>query len=110
MDMDMKTMIREIREEIRVLRKELAAVREEMRGREEKGQAAKADWMKRMKMIEEKMKEREKKERKNNVIINGIGGISGNIEKRVEEWFEREIGVKVKVKEAKTKNWEHYAK
>jgi uncharacterized NAD(P)/FAD-binding protein YdhS len=51
MDKEMKTMIREIREEIKVLkkvleavrekngelRKELAAVREEMRGREEKG-------------------------------------------------------------------------
>jgi hypothetical protein len=33
-------------------------------------------WMKRMKMIEEKMEQREKKERKNNVI----GGIRGNIE------------------------------
>jgi phage shock protein A len=61
------TMIREMREEIKTLRKELAAVREEngelrkelatvreeMRGREEKGQLEKADWMKRMKMIEE---------------------------------------------------------
>ncbi|KAH0818907.1 hypothetical protein MTP99_002596 [Tenebrio molitor] len=58
MDKEMKTtMIREIREEIKALRKELAAVREEngelrkelatvreeMRGREEKGQAEKAD-------------------------------------------------------------------
>jgi hypothetical protein len=33
------------------LRKELATVREEMRGRDEKGQLEKADWMKRMKMI-----------------------------------------------------------
>jgi hypothetical protein len=46
--------------------------------------------MKRMKMIEEKMEQREKKERKNNVIITGIRAISGNIE----------IGVKVNVKEA----------
>jgi hypothetical protein len=35
---------------------------EEMRGREEKGQAEKADWMTRMKMIEEKMEQREKQE------------------------------------------------
>jgi regulator of replication initiation timing len=56
----MRTMIREIREEIKALRKELAAmreengeirkelatVREEKRGREEKGQAEKANWMK----------------------------------------------------------------
>jgi hypothetical protein len=48
-------------------------VRVEMRGREGKGQSEKADWMKRMKMIEEKMEQREKKERKNNVIITGIG-------------------------------------
>jgi flagellar motility protein MotE (MotC chaperone) len=68
------TMIREMREEIKTLRKELAAVREEngelrkelatvreeMRGREEKGQLEKADWMKRMEMIEEKMEQREK--------------------------------------------------
>ncbi|KAJ3621512.1 hypothetical protein MTP99_003635 [Tenebrio molitor] len=107
-------MIREMREEIKTLRKELAAVREEneelrkelatvreeMRGREEKGQLEKAGWMKRMKMIEEKMEQREKKERKNNVIITGIGAISGNIERGVEEWLEREIGVKVNVKEA----------
>ncbi|KAH0815248.1 hypothetical protein GEV33_007543 [Tenebrio molitor] len=77
------------------LRKELATVREEMKGREEKGQLEKADWMKRMEMIEEKMEQREKKERKNNVIITGIGAISGNIERVVEEWLEREIGVKV---------------
>jgi hypothetical protein len=42
-------------------------VREEMRGREEKGQTEEVDWMKRMKMIEEKMEPREKRERKNNV-------------------------------------------
>jgi predicted nucleic acid-binding Zn-ribbon protein len=66
------TMIREIREEVKTLRKELeavreengelrnelATVREEMRGKEEKGQAEKADWMKRMKMIEDKGKRR----------------------------------------------------
>jgi hypothetical protein len=75
-------------------------VREEMKGREEKGQLEKADWMKRMEIIEEKMEQREKKERKNNVIITGIGAISVNIERGVEEWLEREIGVKVNVKEA----------
>jgi hypothetical protein len=63
MDKEMKTMIREIREdrtgigeENKVLRKELAAVIEEMRGREKKTN-----------------KQREKKGRKNNVIIAGIG-------------------------------------
>jgi hypothetical protein len=96
MDKEMKTtMIREMREDIKTLRKELAAVREEngelrkelatvreeMREREEEGQLEKADWMKRMKMIEEKMEQREKKERNNNVIITGIGAISGNIER-----------------------------
>jgi hypothetical protein len=82
MDKEMKTtMIREMREEIKTLRKELAAVREEMTGREEKGQLKKTDWMKRMKMIDEKMEHREKKERKKNVIITGIGAISGNIER-----------------------------
>jgi hypothetical protein len=132
MDKEMKTtMIREMREEIKTLRKELAAVREEngelrkelatvreeMRGREEKGQLEKADWMKRMEMIEEKMEQREKKERKNNVIITGIGAISGNVERGLEECLEREIGVKVNVKEAfkinkdkmmlaKIENWE----
>jgi hypothetical protein len=39
-----------------------------------------------------------KKERKNNVIITGIGAISGNIEREVEDWLEREIGVKVNEK------------
>jgi hypothetical protein len=106
MDNEMKTMIREIREdragireENKVLRKELAAVREEngeirkeltavgneMRGREEKWQAEKADWMRRMKMIEEKMEQREKRERKNKIIITGIGELSGNIEREAEE-------------------------
>jgi hypothetical protein len=32
---------------------------------------------------------REKKERKNNVIITGIGGIRGNKEREVEQWLER---------------------
>ncbi|KAH0808723.1 hypothetical protein GEV33_014068 [Tenebrio molitor] len=82
------------------IRKELAAVREEMRGREEKGQLEKADWMERMKMIEEKMEQRENKEKKNNVIITGTEAISGNLERGVEEWLQREIGVKVNVKEA----------
>jgi hypothetical protein len=36
-------------------------------------------------LIEEKMEQREK-ERKNNVIITGIEGIRGNIERGVEEW------------------------
>jgi hypothetical protein len=30
----------------------------------------------------------------------GIGGIRGNIERKVEKWLEREIGVKVNVKRA----------
>jgi hypothetical protein len=37
--------------------------------------------MERMKMVEGKMEQREKQERKNNVIITGIGEISGNIER-----------------------------
>jgi hypothetical protein len=59
------------------------AVREEMRGRPARKmlQAEEADWMKRMKMIEEEMEQREKTEKKNNVIITGIGGIRGNIER-----------------------------
>jgi hypothetical protein len=55
--------------------------------------------MRKMKMIEEKMEQKEKKGRKNIVIIAGIRGIRGNIERRMEEWFEREIGVTVNVKE-----------
>jgi hypothetical protein len=39
-----------------------------MRGRE----AEKGYWMKRMKMIKDKMEQRKKKERKNNDIITGI--------------------------------------
>jgi hypothetical protein len=124
MDREMKTMIIEIREDTagirddnKVLRKESAAVREqkgelrkefrpvreEKRGREEKWQAEEVDWMKRMKMIEEKVEQREKNEKKNNVIITGIGGVRGNMRKYregVEKWFEWEIGVKVNVKEA----------
>jgi hypothetical protein len=56
--------------------------------------------MRRMKMMEEKMEQKEKKGRKNNVIITGIGGIRGNIERRMEEGLEREIKVTVDVKEA----------
>jgi hypothetical protein len=69
MDSKTKTMIREIRE-----------------GREEKGQAEKANWIGRMKMIEEKMEQREKKERKNSVKITEIGGISRNIERGGGVW------------------------
>jgi hypothetical protein len=92
MDKEMETMIREIRQD-------MAGIREEMRGREEKWQAEEADWMKRMKMIRGKMEQRENMERRNNVIITGIGGIRGNIERRVEEWLEREIGVKGNITE-----------
>jgi hypothetical protein len=52
-----------------------------------------------MKMIEEKMEQGEKKERKNNVIITGIEGIRGNKEREVEEWLEKEIGAKLNVME-----------
>jgi hypothetical protein len=58
-----------------------------MRGREEKSQVEEADWMKRMKMIEEKMEQREKKKRKNNVIITAV--LRENIERGVDEWLER---------------------
>jgi hypothetical protein len=61
-----------------------------------------------MKMMEEKMEQREKKER--NVIITGIGGTRGNIEREVEEWLEREIGVKVNLKEVFEINKEMLAK
>jgi hypothetical protein len=68
--------------------------------REEKWQTEEQDWMKRLKIIKEKLEQKEKNERKNNVIITGIWGIRGNIERGVEEWLEREIGLKVNVKEA----------
>jgi hypothetical protein len=45
--------------------------------------------MKRIKMIEEKMEQREKRERKNNVIITEIGGISGNIERGWKNGYKR---------------------
>jgi hypothetical protein len=70
--------------------------------------------MKRMKMVEEKMEEREKKERKNNVIITGIGGIRRNIEAfkinkdkmmlvKIESWNQKKniILNKSKLKERK---------
>jgi hypothetical protein len=41
--------------------------------------------MKRMKMIGENMEQREKKGRKNNVILTVIGGTRENIERGVEE-------------------------
>jgi hypothetical protein len=53
--------------------------------REEKWQAEEADWMERMKTIEEKMEQKEKKERQNNVIITRIGGIRGTIERGVKK-------------------------
>jgi hypothetical protein len=40
--------------------------------------------MERMKTIEEKMEQKEKKERQNNVIITRIGGIRGTIERGVK--------------------------
>jgi hypothetical protein len=46
--------------------------------------------MKRMKIIEEKMEQREENERKNDVIITGIRRIRRNIEKGVEECLKRE--------------------
>jgi hypothetical protein len=56
--------------------------------------------MERMKTIEEKMEQKEKKERKNNVIITRIGGIRGTIERGYGRMVKREIEVKVNVKEA----------
>jgi hypothetical protein len=68
-------------------------VRGEARAKERISGSERGDEKKRRKMaggegrlIEEKMEQREKKERKNNVIITGIGGIRGNIERRVEDW------------------------
>jgi hypothetical protein len=52
-----------------------------------------------LKMIEKTMEQREKKERKNNVII-GNRGNKRKYREGVEEWLEREIGVKLNVKEA----------
>jgi hypothetical protein len=40
------------------------------------------------------------KRKAGDIIITGIGAISGNIERGMEEWLEREIGVTVNVKEA----------
>jgi hypothetical protein len=51
-----------------------------------------------MKIIEEKMEQREKQERKNNMYYNNRN--KRKYREGVEEWLEREIGVKVNVKEA----------
>jgi hypothetical protein len=52
------------------------------------------------------------KRKAGDIIITGIGAISGNIERGMEGWLEREIGMTVNVKEAfkmmlvKIQSWE----
>jgi hypothetical protein len=61
MDNEMKTMIRKIGEDTAGIREELAAVNEEKRELRKRRKMAGGGgrWMKRMNMIEEKMKQRE---------------------------------------------------
>jgi hypothetical protein len=130
MDKEMKTMTREIKEDTAGT----ADTRGKQSAKKRISGSERGDERKRRKMAsgegrldekdendKEKMEQTEKKERKNNVIITAIGGIRGNIERGVEEWLEREIGMKVNVKEAfkiskdkmmlaKIENWEQKKK
>jgi hypothetical protein len=96
----MKTLIREIREdsagireENKVLRKELAAVREMMRGREENDRRRRQiGWM---------IEERWNKEKIRSIMYcNWNRGNKWKYREGVEEWLEKEVGVKVNVREA----------
>jgi hypothetical protein len=75
-------------------------VREEMRRRKEKWQAEEGDWLKRMKTIEERMEQIEKKEKKNNVTYNNRN--RGNRSKYTGggRMFRKGDGGEVNVKEA----------
>ncbi|KAJ3631726.1 hypothetical protein MTP99_012837 [Tenebrio molitor] len=108
----MKTMIREIREDTTGITEE-KGIRGSERGergvKERISGSERGDERKRRKMAGgggrldgkglKMMEQREKKERKNNVII-GNRGNRRKYRERVEEWLEREIGVKLNVKEA----------
>jgi hypothetical protein len=112
MNKKMKTMIREIREDTTGITEE-KGIRGSERGergvKERISGSERGDERKRRKMAGgggrldgkglKMMEQREKKERKNNVII-GNRGNRRKYRERVEEWLEREIGVKLNVKEA----------
>ncbi|CAH1367861.1 unnamed protein product [Tenebrio molitor] len=71
-----------------------------MRRRKEKWQAEEGDWLKRMKTIEERMEQIEKKEKKNNVTYNNRN--RGNRSKYTGDgrMFRKGDGGEVNVKEA----------
>lgn len=88
------------KEEVKGLRREIEEMREMMRKREEEWRKEKEELTTRMKRLEEKIEMKERAERKNNLVITGLQETGENLKEKVEKWVEKELDVKIEVKEA----------
>lgn len=92
--------VKEIKEEGKQVRKEIEELKKAMKEREEAWIKEKHELNVRVKVLEEKLEENERRERKNNIVITGLEEVGASVEKEVEEWMKKELRVEIKVKKA----------
>lgn len=107
MDTEVLKMLKEIKTELAAIRKENTDCKKEMEKMRDKFEEKEKIWEKekteifsKMGEMERKMEQWERKERKNNIIVNGLKISGMDPKKKIEELVEKELGIKVEIKEA----------
>lgn len=92
--------LEEVRKENERLRREMEGMRMAAQEREENWQRERKELMGRVKDLEDEEEKKDKRARKNNVIITGMDWREGKRSEDVETWLRRDLGVEAEVKEA----------
>ena len=79
---------------------ELKNLRKELKETEEKWKKEKTELEDRITKLENRMRQKDRDERRNNIVIKGIKIKETNIEAEVEKMLQEKIGVEVKIREA----------
>ena len=79
---------------------EIKSLRKEIQEKEQKWKKEKTELEDRITKLENRIKQKERDERRNNIVIKGIKIKGTNIETEVEKMLQDKIGVEVKIKDA----------
>lgn len=103
---EIKKLIGEFRDEMRVgfreNQEEIRKLKEEMKKKEEIWEREKHQLRYKIQNLEDRLESEEKNKKRNNIVIRGVNCEGENIKERTRGFLEKQLGVKVSIKEAYT--------
>lgn len=95
---ELRKMMREVIQELRNNTQEIKELKEEIQKKEERWASEKVELVNRIKKLEDREEKREKEQRKNNIIIKGMGLTENENEQSIKDLIKKSIGVDTVIK------------